>query len=122
MVTTVTSFGRSGLSDWLLQRITAVVITAYVICQVGYILSSSDLNYMQWKEFHSSLPMRMFSLLAVLSVAIHAWIGLWAVLTDYVTVRLLGPKATALRLIFQLGMIGVTLLYVIWAIDILWGI
>lgn len=122
MVTTVTSFSRSGLSDWLLQRVTAVIIAAYVICLVGFILTSSDMTFVQWRDFHSSLPMRVFSLLAIVSAAIHAWIGIWAVLTDYITVRLLGPKATALRIFFQLGMIGVTLVYVIWAIDIFWGI
>lgn len=122
MVTSVTNFGRSGLSDWLVQRISAVVMTAYLAFVVFYLFSNPNLDYAQWVELHSSLPMRMFSLLAMLSVAAHAWIGMWCVLTDYVTVRLMGPKATALRIFFQLGMIAVTMLYVIWAIDILWGI
>ena len=43
---------------------------------------------------------------------------MWCVLTDYVTTRLLGPKATAIRMFLQLVMIAITLLYVIWAIDI----
>jgi succinate dehydrogenase hydrophobic anchor subunit len=28
MVTAVTSFGRNGLSDWLMQRITALILLA----------------------------------------------------------------------------------------------
>lgn len=122
MVTNVTSFGRSGLSDWLLQRVTAVVMAAYTVFMVVYLLTHSGLTYVDWVTLHQSLPMRLFSLLTILSVAVHAWIGLWAVLTDYVTVRLMGPKATGLRIILQLGMITVTLAYVVWAIDILWGI
>ena len=122
MVTTVTSLGRSGLSDWLIQRVSAYVMTAYLIFIVGYLLLTPDLNYTQWAALNSSLPMRMFSLVTILSIAAHAWVGMWCVLTDYITVRLIGPKATALRIIFQLGMIAITLLYVIWAIDILWGI
>ena len=122
MVTTVTSLGRSGLSDWLIARVSAYVMTAYLIFIVGYLMLTPDLNYTQWAALNSSLPMRMFSLVTILSIAAHAWIGMWCVLTDYVTVRLIGPKATALRIIFQLGMIAITLLYVIWAIDILWGI
>jgi len=121
-VTTVTSLGRSGLSDWLIQRISAFVMTAYLIFIVGYLVSTPDLSYGQWAALHSTLPMRMFSLLTILSIAAHAWIGMWCVLTDYITVRLIGPKATALRIFFQLGMIAVILLYVVWAIDILWGI
>ena len=122
MVTNVTSLGRSGLSDWLIARVSAYVMTAYLIFIFGYLMLTPDLNYTQWAALNSSLPMRMFSLVTILSIAAHAWIGMWCVLTDYVTVRLIGPKATALRIIFQLGMIAITLLYVIWAIDILWGI
>lgn len=122
MVTNVTSFGRSGLSDWLVQRATAIVMAAYSVFLVVYLAMNPGLDYEQWKALHQCLPMKLFSLAAVLSIAAHAWIGLWAVLTDYVTVRLLGPKATFLRIMLQLGMITVTLAYVVWAIDILWGI
>ena len=122
MVTNVTSFGRSGLSDWLIQRVTAVVMAAYTIFLVCYLVANPGLGYEQWVALNQCTLMRFFSLAAIVSFAAHAWIGLWAVLTDYVTVRLLGAKATALRIILQLGMIIVTLAYVVWAIDILWGI
>ncbi|MBG58668.1 MAG: succinate dehydrogenase, hydrophobic membrane anchor protein [Porticoccus sp.] len=122
MITNVTSFSRSGLSDWLLQRITAVVMAAYTVFITAYLLFNSGLEYSQWLGLHSHIAMKIFNVLTVLSIAVHAWIGLWAVLTDYVTERLLGPKATALRIFLQLGMITVTLVYVIWALDIVWGI
>lgn len=122
MITNVTSFSRSGLSDWLLQRVTAVVMAAYTVFITAYLLFNSGLEYSQWLGLHSHVAMKIFNVLTVLSIAVHAWIGLWAVLTDYVTERLLGPKATALRIFLQLGMITVTLVYVIWALDIVWGI
>ena len=98
MITTVTSLGRSGLSDWLIQRTSAFVMTAYLFFIVGYLIANPDLNYAQWAELNASLPMRMFSLLTMLSIAAHAWIGMWCVLTDYITERLIGPKATAIRI------------------------
>lgn len=122
VITNVTSFGRSGLSDWLLQRATAIVMAVYVVFVTFYVLTNPDLQYNQWLALNSHLCMKVLNILTVLSIAIHAWIGLWAVLTDYVTVRLLGPKATPLRIVLQLGMILVTLVYVIWALDIVWGI
>ncbi|MDO7653543.1 MAG: succinate dehydrogenase, hydrophobic membrane anchor protein [Porticoccus sp.] len=122
VITNVTSFGRSGLSDWLLQRTTAIVLAVYVVFVTFYLLTNPDLQYNQWLALNSHLCMKVLNILTVLSIAIHAWIGLWAVLTDYVTVRLLGPKATPLRIVLQLGMILVTLVYVIWALDIVWGI
>jgi len=122
MVKSVTSLGHSGLSNWLLQRVSALVMTAYLIFMVGYFIVNPNPSFEQWVNLHSALAMRIFSLLTILSIAAHAWIGLWCVLTDYITVRLIGPKATPIRMFLQLAMIALILFYVIWAIDILWGI
>ena len=45
----------------------------------------------------------------------------FGVFFDYVTVRLLGPKADMIRKVLQAGMVAVILVYLVWAIDILWG-
>ena len=122
MVKSVTSLGRSGLSDWLLQRVSALIMSAYLVFMVVYFCLNPSPSYAQWSELHSSLAMRIFSLLTILSIAAHAWIGIWCVLTDYITVRLIGPKATPIRMFLQLAMIVVILFYVVWTLDILWGI
>jgi succinate dehydrogenase / fumarate reductase membrane anchor subunit len=122
MVKSVTSLGRSGLSDWLLQRVSALIMSAYLIFMVGFFILNPSPSYEQWSGLHSSLAMRIFSLLTILSIAAHAWIGIWCVLTDYITVRLIGPKATPVRMFLQLAMIAVILFYVVWTLDILWGI
>ena len=121
MVSSVTSLGRSGLSDWLVQRVSALVMTAYIFFMVGYFVINPSPSFEQWQALHGSLAMRIFSLLTILSIAAHAWIGMWCVLTDYITVRLIGPKATPIRMFLQLAMIALILFYVVWAIDILWG-
>lgn len=118
----VTSFGRSGLSDWLVQRISGVVLAIYTLWVMAYLLSHPNLDYAQWVTLHENFGVRLLSLAAVLALAAHAWIGLWAVLTDYVTVRLMGSKATVIRLSAQLVAIAVILIYVIWAVEILWGV
>jgi succinate dehydrogenase / fumarate reductase membrane anchor subunit len=66
--------------------------------------------------------MRIFNTAALLSVVAHAWIGIWVVLTDYVTVRLLGSKATALRLAFEIIAIGVLAIYTLWGLAIVWRV
>ena len=66
--------------------------------------------------------MKIFNTVTLLSVVAHAWIGIWAVLTDYITVRLLGPKATVLRLVFEIGVIGVLVIYALWGLAIVWGV
>lgn len=121
MVTSVTSFGRSGLYDWLIQRVGAAVMAAYTIFLTVYLISHPELTYEQWHTLFGQLWMRVFSLAALLSFISHAWIGLWAVLTDYLTVRLLGNKATVLRIFAQIILGGVSVTYLIWGIEILWG-
>ena len=119
MVTSVTSFGRTGLSDWLIQRVTAVVLLAYFLV-VGWALVGG-VDYASWKELFSQTWMRVFSVMAILSLAAHAWIGMWGVLTDYLTERLMGKRGNVLRFTFQIVCSLVIFVYVIWGVQILWS-
>jgi succinate dehydrogenase / fumarate reductase membrane anchor subunit len=119
MVTAVTSFGRSGVSDWLVQRVSAVILLAYFVCIGGTLLGGVD--YPAWKAMFELTSMRIFSLAAILSLAAHAWIGIWMVLTDYLTERLLGTKGNVLRFICQTLSSLLIFVYVVWGIQILWG-
>ncbi len=121
MVRAVTSFGRSGLSDWLLQRVSGVIIAAYFVFIVGY-LATHNVDYPTWLALHQITCMKIFNTVTLLSVVAHAWIGIWAVLTDYITVRLLGPKATVLRLVLEIAAIGLLVVYTLWGLDIVWGV
>lgn len=120
MVTSVTNLGRSGLSDWLVQRVSAVVLLAYVIF-ISYVLLACSPDYQAWKALFESTFVRVFSVAAILAIAMHAWIGLWSVSTDYITERVLGSKATFLRLAFQAICATVLFTYVVWGIQILWS-
>ncbi|WP_444930075.1 succinate dehydrogenase, hydrophobic membrane anchor protein [Microbulbifer sp. SSSA002] len=122
MVKTVTSFGRSGTFDWLYQRVTAVILLAYTLFIVGFIFFSQDFGYQAWSELFAQRWMRVFSLVALLSTIIHAWIGLWSVITDYITNRMMGGKATVLRLFVEVILAAVAVLYTVWGIEILWGV
>ena len=121
MVGIASSFSQSGVTNWLVQRVSALVMTAYILFITVYLLANPDISYAQWSALNSLLSMRLFSLLTMASIASHAWIGIWCVLTDYVTERLLGPKADIIRKVLQVCMIAVILIYLVWAIDILWG-
>lgn len=122
MVTPVTSLSRSGVSDWLIQRVSAIVLTVYTVFLVIYLVLNPGMTYEQWGGLFGQLWMRIFSLLALLSFITHAWIGLWSVITDYLTDRVLGSKGTALRLIVQGILAVVAVTYLVWGIEILWGL
>ncbi len=119
MVRSVTSFGRSGLSDWLVQRVSGVILLAYFLYIGAALIGGVD--YLAWREMFAGTGMRVFTLLALLSLAAHAWIGMWAVSTDYMTERLMGAKGNVLRIAFQIACSLVIFVYVIWGIQILWG-
>ncbi|CAA0093721.1 Succinate dehydrogenase hydrophobic membrane anchor subunit [BD1-7 clade bacterium] len=121
MVTQVTNFGRSGLADWLVQRATAVIMLAYLVFMVGYLVSNPDLTFDQWKALFDQTWMAAFSTATLLAIVAHAWIGLWAVSTDYMTTRMMGAKATVVRLAFQAGYSIILFYYLVWGIKILWG-
>jgi succinate dehydrogenase / fumarate reductase membrane anchor subunit len=111
--------GRSGLYDWLMQRVTAVVLLAYFVFIACTLIGGVD--YASWNALFDQTWVRIFSLLALLSLGIHAWVGLWCVLTDYLTERLMGTKANILRFGLQC-LCGLTMfVYLIWGIQILWG-
>lgn len=121
MVTAVTSFSRNGVSDWLIQRVTALVLLAYTLFIVGVVFFGPELNYTEWKGLFAQTWVRIFSLAALLSIVAHTWIGLWSVSTDYLTERLMGTKGTVLRLLFQAFVAVVLFSYVVWGVQILWS-
>lgn len=129
MVTSVTNLGRSGLSDWLLQRVTALVLLAYFVFVVGFLLTTPELSYEKWKALFECTAMRVFSMATLLSICMHAWIGLWAVSTDYLTAHTLtlkagsavGSKAMLIRLVFQAAYTLIIFTYLVWGVQVLWG-
>ena len=115
MVTTVTSYGRSGLSDWLVQRVSAVILAVYSIFMVLYLLLNPQIDFVQWSALFSGTGMRIFSLMALLSLGAHCWIGLWSVSTDYL-------KHFAVRFMFQMVVGLLMFIYTIWGVQLLWGL
>ena len=122
MVTSVTSLGKNGLYDWLVQRISAVVLLAWFLYIAYVIISAGSLDYLAWRALFNQTWMKVFTLSALLSLCAHAWIGMWTISTDYFTNRMLGKAATRIRLGFQLACLVVLISYFVWCVQILWSI
>ena len=120
MVTNVTSFSRSGLSDFVIQRVSAVVIALYVLYVGGFFVLNSTINHAALTGFFGDLPMKMFSTLVVLATAAHAWIGMWTVGTDYIRAHYFGGNATVYRMLYQFFCLFVLFIYVLWGLQIFW--
>ncbi|OGS82807.1 MAG: succinate dehydrogenase, hydrophobic membrane anchor protein [Gallionellales bacterium GWA2_59_43] len=114
MVNRVVVGAHYGLRDWLVQRVTAVVMALYCVVLAGWLLSQPYLNYDVWTALYSSQWMRIFTLLFLLSLFWHAWIGVRDVVMDYV-------KPAGVRLAIHVLVILALIVYSIWSVQILWG-
>ena len=103
-----------GIKDWLAQRVTAVLMTIYLIVLVGVLFAVAPQDYAAWKDIFSHQWMRIASFLFFMCLFWHAWIGVRNVLMDYV-------HSTAVRLIAQIVVITALLFYLVWIAEILWS-
>ena len=122
MVTSVTSLSRSGLADFVLQRASAVVLALYAGCIVGWFLVNESVSHAQLAAYFGSMPMRLFSTLALLATGVHGWIGMWTVGTDYVQEHYFGRHATVFRFLYLAGVALVLFVYVAWGLALFWSL
>lgn len=115
MVMQATSLTGNGTRDWLVQRVSAVILAAYTLFLLGYVLMHQPLDYLQWRGLFDHGWMRIFSFLTLLSMLYHTWIGMWTVFTDYIT-------CPCLRLGLQVAVIIALLSYLVWGVCIVWGL
>ncbi len=103
-----------GTGDWLLQRLTAVVMAAFTVGLLVCVLWHAPASQADWKAIFGGTFVRLATMLFFASLLYHAWVGMRDILMDYV-------KPTGLRLMLQLAVGLVLLLYLIWSASILWG-
>ena len=104
-----------GLRDWMAQRISAVVLLAYTLLLIGSVLMLPELNYGTWAGLFASTWMKVATLLAVLALVYHTWVGVRDIYMDYV-------KPTGARLVLQVLTVVTLVAYAIWAVIILWRV
>jgi succinate dehydrogenase / fumarate reductase, membrane anchor subunit len=103
-----------GLRDWLAQRVTAVVMAVYTVVLLVMLLRMPSFDYVNWKILWSTPWLRFATLLFLLCLFVHAWIGMRNIFMDYI-------KPTWLRLTLHALVILALVAYGAWAVQILWG-
>lgn len=110
-----TSFSNNGVRDWLVQRVTAVILALYAIFLLGFFIVCGPVTFDAWHLLFSNVAMKVFTFLALLSVLGHAWVGIWTVLTDYI-------KCSCLRITLEIIVIIALIVYVLWGFQIVWSV
>jgi len=115
MVKKVVVGAHYGLRDWLAQRVTAGVMALYVLLFVALLLAQPAPDHATWKALFANQWMRLATMLFLLSLYYHAWIGVRDILMDYV-------HATGVRLAAQVLVILALVLFTVWSAQILWSL
>jgi succinate dehydrogenase / fumarate reductase membrane anchor subunit len=113
MVKRVIVGAHYGTRGWLAQRITALVMALYTPVALYIFLSRAPWTYEAWKAFFAQGWVRIATLLFVVSLAWHAWVGVRDILMDYI-------KHDGLRLALLVVTVLLLAGYVSWAVEILW--
>lgn len=104
-----------GVYEWMIVRLSGILISLYFIYLFSFLLYSNHLSYEEWCLFFNNSFTKIFNIVILLFILIHTWIGIRHILEDYI-------KSIILR---RLG-IGATFIvlhiYLLLGIKILWGI
>ncbi len=103
-----------GLGGWLIQRFSAVVMAIYTVLAVPYLLWSRADNYAAWKALFAGPFFRLATLLFLVALLYHAWVGMRDILIDYL-------HGAGLRLAASVVVAVVLIFYLLWSVSILWG-
>ena len=103
-----------SLRNWLMQRVTAIVMALYSLFMAAFLLVHQPLRFADWSGLFGNSWMRIASLLFLLCLYLHAWGGVRSILMDYV-------RSAAIRRTAEALVILALVAYVAWSVQILWG-
>lgn len=104
-----------GLRDWLIQRITAIVLAGYTLLLAGMLLYMRDPGYEDWARLFAPTWMKTLTLIALAALSYHAWIGVRDIWMDYV-------KPTGVRLTLQVLTVLWLAACAVWSVQVLWRV
>lgn len=109
-----------GTLDFLVQRITAIIMAVYSVVLFLGIVFSSEMNFENWRGLFTftclGIPAgQLLATLAFISLAWHAWIGVRDIWMDYV-------KPAGIRLLLQVLTVLWLVASVVYFAKILWSL
>ncbi len=97
----------------MLQRLSALYLTAYTLFLLLHFARQVPADYQAWQNWVATPAIGISAALFFLVLLLHAWVGVRDILMDYVHSLALRLSMTAL-LLLGLGACG------LWALRILW--
>ncbi|OWY39191.1 succinate dehydrogenase, hydrophobic membrane anchor protein [Xenophilus sp. AP218F] len=103
-----------GLRDWIMQRVTAVIMLAYTVALVLFLLAMPA-GYEGWKALFDQTWVKVLTQTTLLALFLHVWVGIRDVWMDYV-------KPVGLRLSLHVFTIVWLVSCFIYSVKVVWGL
>ena len=113
MTNRIVTGAHYGLRDWMIQRITAVIMAVYTLIMMVALCNGIASSAERWHAFFSHGLVRFATLLFGMSLCYHAWIGIRDIWMDYIKPMWLRVTLHTLTLLALIGCAS-------WIVDILW--
>ncbi len=115
MVNVVTSAGQNGVHDFILIRASAIILVLYTLTIAGFFVITPEVTYVAWQSFFANMIVKVATIMALLALLVHAKIGIWQVLSDYVKPAFL---RASLQFIFSVTL----LVYLVFGFLTVWSV
>jgi len=115
MVNVIASAGRNGVHDFILLRASAIILVLYTLLIAGFFVLTPSVTFDVWQAFFACMTVKVSTIIALLALLVHAKIGVWQVLSDYI-------KPAFLRGSLQFIFSVILLAYLVFGFLTVWGV
>lgn len=103
-----------GMRDWLMQRVTAVLMAAFTVIVIAQLVfSKGPIGYDLWAGIFAAQWMKSLTFAVIIAMLWHVWVGMRNIFQDYV-------KPYAVRFVMHVFAIVWLTACGGWAIQVLW--
>jgi succinate dehydrogenase / fumarate reductase membrane anchor subunit len=104
-----------GLRDWLVQRLTAVVMLVYIgAFALFFVFAGRSMSFELWRALFATTWVRIFTSVTLLAMFWHAWVGVRDIWMDYVKPLGLRVMLHALTAVWLVGSL-------VYMVNVVWG-
>jgi succinate dehydrogenase / fumarate reductase membrane anchor subunit len=102
-----------GLRDWLVQRVTAVLMVLFTAALLVQLLMPGPLGYDRWAGIFAAQWMKTLTFVVIVALAWHVWVGMRDIWMDYVKPVGVRLGLQVFTIVWLVGSAG-------WAVQVLW--
>ena len=98
----------SGMKAWALQRLSAIYLGLYLIYFIAVMLLAKPADAAAWQQWLSHPLMSIATLVSIVALLLHAWVGMRDIFMDYV-------HPLGLRMVLMALLLLSLVVYGLWA-------